>query len=87
MAARLKQPPTRSEQPPARSEQPPKTQFTTQQSDPNGFCETDERKEEVWSRPVGGTDLWMLLFSGWRRWVLGEMGWWLREGTGLGCDL
>jgi len=41
----------------------------------------------VWSRSVGGIDLWMSLFSGWRRWVLGEMGWWLRERTGLGCDL
>ena len=36
----------RSEQPLARSEQPPKKQAATQQSDPNGLHEREERMEE-----------------------------------------
>ena len=72
----------RSDQSPVRLEQPPKTQATTQHLDPNGFCERDERKEEVWSlwvaSLVGGIGLWVAPMGFGRDGMVGERrnGWW-----------
>ena len=93
----------RSEQPPARLELPPKTQAAAQQPNLDGFCERDERREEVWSRSIGGTvgwwhRWWVAPVCGWR-WLVGGASQWVapvgykRDGlvgerrNGLGCDL
>ena len=68
----------KSEQPPVRSKLPPKTQAAAQQPNLDGFCERDERREEVWSRSMGGT------VGGWRRWWVASVCGWRRSMGGAG---